>query len=132
MSHRARAALVVVVLAAAGAFPAAASAHAVLEKTTPLASATVPASPARVTLTFDEAVEPRFAVISVTDANGTSRLKGRPTRSRATPTRSRSTSRHLPQGWYLVYWRAISADGHPVRGAFTFAVGPVPGRLRSS
>ena len=34
---------------------------------------------------------------------------------------------HLDQGWYLVFWRVISADGHPVRGAFTFAVGPNPG-----
>ena len=35
--------------------------------------------------------------------------------------------RHLDAGWYLAYWRVISADGHPVRGAFTFAVGPGPG-----
>ena len=34
---------------------------------------------------------------------------------------------HLVPGWYLVYWRVISEDGHPVRGAFTFAVGPNPG-----
>jgi copper transport protein len=34
---------------------------------------------------------------------------------------------HLPQGWYLIYWRAISVDGHPVDGAFTYAVGPNPG-----
>src|SRR4029453_11873042 len=33
----------------------------------------------------------------------------------------------LAEGWYLVYWRVISVDGHPVRGAFTFAVGPNPG-----
>jgi copper transport protein len=33
----------------------------------------------------------------------------------------------VPEGWYLVYWRAISVDGHPVQGAFTFAVGPNPG-----
>lgn len=33
----------------------------------------------------------------------------------------------LPEGWYLVFWRVISEDGHPVRGAFTFAVGPSPG-----
>ena len=33
----------------------------------------------------------------------------------------------LPEGWYLIYWRAISVDGHPVQGAFTFAVGPNPG-----
>src|SRR5213076_2848957 len=35
--------------------------------------------------------------------------------------------RHLGEGWYLVWWRVISVDGHPVRGAFTFAVGPNPG-----
>ena len=35
--------------------------------------------------------------------------------------------RTLAEGWYLVYWRVISADGHPVRGAFTFAVGPNAG-----
>ena len=34
---------------------------------------------------------------------------------------------HLPEGWYLVYWRAISVDGHPVQGAFTFAIGPNQG-----
>src|SRR5207244_6636430 len=34
---------------------------------------------------------------------------------------------HLAEGWYLVYWRVISADGHPVRGAFTFQIGPNPG-----
>ena len=39
---------------------------------------------------------------------------------------------HLPEGWYLVYWRAISVDGHPVQGAFTFAVGPNPGPHPSS
>jgi copper transport protein len=35
--------------------------------------------------------------------------------------------RRVPEGWYLVFWRVISADGHPVRGAFTFAVGPNAG-----
>ena len=33
----------------------------------------------------------------------------------------------LPEGWYLIYWRAISVDGHPVNGFFTYAVGPNPG-----
>ena len=50
-----------------------------------------------------------------------------PRRSAGDPTRSSSRCSDLPEGWYLVYWRVISADGHPVRGAFTFAVGPNPG-----
>ena len=44
-----------------------------------------------------------------------------------TRTRCWSRSSTVAEGWYLVYWRAISVDGHPVRGAFTFAVGPNPG-----
>lgn len=31
----------------------------------------------------------------------------------------------LPDGAYVVSWRVVSADGHPVRGAFTFRVGGV-------
>ena len=40
--------------------------------------------------------------------------------------------KQVAEGWYLVYWRVISVDGHPVRGAFTFQVGPNPGPRRSS
>lgn len=29
----------------------------------------------------------------------------------------------LPDGAYIVTWRAVSADGHPIRGAFVFTVG---------
>ena len=51
-----------------------------------------------------------------------------PTRSPADPdTLVVPLKPQLPEGWYLVYWRAISVDGHPVQGAFTFAVGPNPG-----
>ncbi|HEV2592354.1 MAG TPA: copper resistance protein CopC [Gaiellaceae bacterium] len=64
-----RLAVVAVVLAALAA-PAAASAHAYLVKTVPAASVTLEAAPRSVQLTFDEAVEPRFALISVTDVNG--------------------------------------------------------------
>jgi copper transport protein len=32
----------------------------------------------------------------------------------------------LPDGTYVVAWRAISADSHPVHGAFTFVVGDGP------
>ncbi len=117
----------VLALCAPAAWPASAWAHAALLKTTPQASGTVNGSPARVTLSYDEAVEPRFAIISVTNAAGDQEIAGSP---RALPTDSKTLAvalHHLDPGWYLVYWRVISADGHPVRGAFTFAVGPNPG-----
>jgi copper transport protein len=108
--------------------PAAASAHAYLTKTFPTANGTLDTSPPFVALTFDEAVEPRFAIISVTDANAKQVTTGSVHRSTANPdTLVVPLEPHLPKGWYLVYWRAISVDGHPVQGAFTFAVGPNPG-----
>jgi copper transport protein len=113
---------------AALALPSAAFAHAYLVRTMPTASGTVNVSPPDVALTFDEAVEPRFAIISVTDAAAHSQTTARLQRSAGNPDTLVVPLRpHLPQGWYLVYWRAISVDGHPVQGAFTFAVGPNPG-----
>jgi copper transport protein len=109
------------------ALPQAAWAHAALLRTTPQASGTVPSSPARVTLTFDEAVAPKFAVISVTNARGEQQATASPAALPSDPDTIEVPIRHAPEGWYLVYWRVISADGHPVRGAFTFAVGPNPG-----
>ncbi len=83
--------------------------------------------PKELQLTFSEAVEPRFAIVSVTDAAAHQETTGPPRRSPANPDTLLVPLKHLREGWYLVYWRAISVDGHPVRGAFTFAVGPNPG-----
>jgi copper transport protein len=108
--------------------PAAASAHAYLIKTVPSASTEVDTSPPVVALTFDEAVEPRFAIISVTDKGAHAETNGAVHRSAGDPDTLVVPLRpNLPEGWYLVYWRAISVDGHPVQGAFTFAIGPNPG-----
>lgn len=110
------------------ALPASASAHAYLIKTSPPASRVLNGPPKTVALTYDEAVEPRFAIISVTNAKGEQQATGSPQRSPANPdTLVVPLEPHLPEGWYLVYWRAISVDGHPVQGAFTYAVGPNPG-----
>jgi copper transport protein len=108
-------------------FAASASAHAYLVKTVPAPSVILDAPPASVQLTFDEAVEPRFAIVSVTDVNAHSETTGPATRSPANPDTLVVPLEHVVEGWYLVYWRAISVDGHPVQGAFTFAVGPSAG-----
>ncbi len=128
MSRRGRIAAVLATAAVALTVVATASAHAYLVKTVPSASVVLTAPPSNVSLTFDEAVEPRFATISVTDAEAHQQTTGPPTRSPTNPdTLVVPLKPHLPEGWYLVYWRAISIDGHPVQGAFTFAVGPNQG-----
>jgi copper transport protein len=108
--------------------PGSAAAHAYLVKTVPAASGVLDVPPPTVQLTYDEAVEPRFAIISVTNASGQQETAGPIRRSPANPDTLVVPLRpRLPEGWYLVYWRAISVDGHPVQGAFTYAVGPNPG-----
>jgi copper transport protein len=129
VSGRGRLTLLVLLaaLAAALMLPGSAFAHAVLTAASPEATGVVTTAPAQVALTYSEPVEPRFAIISVTDAGGHQEVAGSPRRSPANANQIAVPLQRIPQGWYLVYWRVISADGHPVRGAFTFAVGPSPG-----
>lgn len=122
-----RALVTAVVAASALALPAAAWAHAALLKTFPSASAEVDTPPRVVRLVYDEVIEPRFAVVSVTDAAGHLQVDGAVRRSASDPYEIDVPLRRAAEGWYLVFWRVISADGHPVRGAFTFRIGPNPG-----
>ena len=130
MTGAARHAAAVIAVAAglaALALPQAAAAHAALVRTSPTASHVLDSAPRRVSLAYSESVEPRFAIVSVTDASGRQLRAGAPRRSREDPDRIDVPLERLQKGWYLVFWRVVSADGHPVRGAFTFAVGPNPG-----
>jgi copper transport protein len=122
-----RLALLAVAAAAALALPAAAWAHAALLRTEPVASRTINTAPGEVRLTYSEPVEPRFAIVSVTAASGRQVTAGDPERAPGQPQTLVTPLEKVPEGWYLVFWRVISADGHPVRGAFTFAIGPNPG-----
>jgi copper transport protein len=128
MTRGGRVVLVLTVLAASALAPGTARAHAYLIKTVPAASVILDVPPPNVQLTYDEAVEPRFAIISVTDAAGKPETTGAVARSPDNPDTLVVPLRpHLAEGWYLIYWRAISVDGHPVQGAFTYAIGPNPG-----
>ena len=122
-----RASALLVALTVALALPAVAWGHASLLATQPQASGVLSQPPTQVRLTYSERIEPRFAVISVTDAQGNQQMVGSPATAPDDENSIFIKLRHLDQGWYLVWWRVISADGHPVRGAFTFAVGPSPG-----
>src|SRR5262249_33732759 len=109
------------------AFPAAAWGHAVLLRTVPSPSGTVSRSPSQLRLTYSEAGGPRLAIASATHAAAHQQSAGPPRRSAVNPDTLVIPLKTLSEGWYLVWWRVISADGHPVRGAFTFAVGPNAG-----
>jgi copper transport protein len=127
MSRRVRTVTTLLLLTAALVLPGSAWGHAALLHTVPSPSGVVNRPPAQISLTYSEAVEPRFAIVSVTDANGTQRTAAPARRSAANPDTLVVPLQRLARGWYLVYWRVISVDGHPVRGAYTFAVGPNPG-----
>jgi copper transport protein len=122
-----RAGLLALVAGGGLALPAAAWAHAALLRTTPEPSRTINRAPPEVRLTYSEPVEPRFAIVSVTDAQGRQVTSGKPAAAVGAAQTLVTPLKRVPEGWYLVFWRVISADGHPVRGAFTFAVGPNPG-----
>jgi copper transport protein len=128
MTLRRTGAAAFVALVVALAAPASAFAHAALLRTFPSASVVVVKPPKELDMTYSEAVEPQFATVSVTDPAAHQEATAKPHRSPSNPDTLVTPLRpNLPQGWYLVYWRVISADGHPVRGAFTFAVGPNEG-----
>jgi copper transport protein len=108
-----------------------ASAHARQERTEPVSGSRLDASPARVAVVFDEAVEAGTSALSLVDAAGAARALGPVGRADdlgvdADRVVVADVTEALGTGTYVVVWRVTSADGHPAQGAFTFSVGAVP------
>src|SRR4051812_28248591 len=99
-------------------------AHAELERSSPRGKAVHPAAPSVVDLQFSESVEVAFGSIQVLDSSGHRADFGDPFhpggRGRDVDVRLRSG---MHDGTYLVSWRVVSDDSHPVSGDFTFSVG---------
>lgn len=104
-------------------FAGAAGAHAVLENTSPGPNTTLDRSPRRIALTFSEAVDARPDDIRLFDRSMNQVDIGTTQHPAGDRTRLVASVPHLGQGLYTVAWRTISADSHPVQGAFTFGVG---------
>ncbi|GAA2390788.1 copper resistance CopC/CopD family protein [Dactylosporangium salmoneum] len=109
-------ALAVLVLPAASA-----SAHATLEQTAPAAGTVLDQLPGEVTLTFSEPVRLVTDKIRITGPDGERADTGKPA--------VRDTELVIPvkpggpKGTYLVSYRIISADSHPVSGGYSFSYG---------
>jgi copper transport protein len=101
-----------------------ASAHASLVDSSPAPSSVLTDPPEQVLLRFDEAVEAELGGIEVVAAASSERVDVGPARLVAgDDTRVVASLPELEEGTYVVVWRVTSADGHPVRGAFSFQVG---------
>ncbi len=117
--RRTPAALVALLLAFA-CLPAAARAHAVLERSDPVNDIVLKAAPSEITLTFSEKVEP-IGSLQLFDDNAKQLTMGKQVAIAPNVTRARIESPLTP-GTYTVVWRALSSDGHAVNGAFVFHV----------
>jgi methionine-rich copper-binding protein CopC len=106
--------LAVLVIAAAPA-----SAHAVLESTTPASGSIVHRPPSTITLTFDEAVRtPAYIVVTgpsgVRVDDGKARVRGAIVTT--------GLRKKAPAGRYNVAFRVASDDGHPVEDVFSYTL----------
>ncbi|MFE7230223.1 copper resistance CopC/CopD family protein [Streptomyces sp. NPDC057596] len=104
----------------AGAAPA--SAHAALTGSDPQQGAVVDKAPAQVSLTFSEQVAMSDDSLRVLDPKGNRVDAGKPANVSGTTYAVRLRS-GLPDGTYTVAYQVVSADSHPVGGAYTFSIG---------
>ncbi|WP_454341610.1 copper resistance CopC/CopD family protein [Streptomyces albogriseolus] len=110
------------VLLLAGAAPA--SAHAALRASDPEDGSVVRTAPTHITLTFTESVgllEDSFRIYG--PDNRRVPMEEPEHAAGAADTARAALPRDLGEGTYTVAWRVVSADSHPVSGAFTFSIG---------
>ena len=99
----------------------AASAHATLVTATPGSGEVLDDPPSEVTVTFTEPVTLGAGYLRVVDANGERVDTGNVTVDGENA--SVPLNDNLPDGGYVVSYRVVSADSHPVSGGVAFAVG---------
>ncbi|MEV5531694.1 copper resistance CopC/CopD family protein [Streptomyces prunicolor] len=99
-----------------------ASAHAALTGSDPSSGVVVDKAPTQISLTFSEKVATNNDSLRVLDPKGKRVDVGKPSNISGT-TYAVQVRSGLPDGTYTVAWQVVSADSHPVAGAFTFSVG---------
>ncbi|MGW1539411.1 copper resistance CopC/CopD family protein [Streptomyces sp. NPDC002309] len=117
--------LVLLLLAAAGLLlggAGTASAHAALTGSDPRQGAVVDKAPAQVSLTFSEPVSLSDDSLQVLDPQGERADTGEAGNVSGT-TYAVKLHSGLPDGTYTVAYQVVSADSHPIAGAYTFSIG---------
>ncbi|WP_330339016.1 copper resistance CopC/CopD family protein [Streptomyces sp. NBC_00557] len=116
-----------------------ASAHAALRTTDPADGTVLRTAPRHITLTFTESVGLLTDSVRVYDPANHRLRTGPAEHAGGSDTARVALPARLAGGTYTVAWRVVSADSHPVSGAFTFSVGkrtattasPVPDRTEN-
>ncbi|MFT3865800.1 MAG: CopD family protein [Solirubrobacterales bacterium] len=104
--------------------PAAASAHARLEGTSPPEGAVVERQPSAVIFEFDEPVEGNFGAVRVYDAEGNRVDDGDAFHPNGEGSKlGVHLKPDLPDGSYTATYRVVSADGHIVSSGYVFSIG---------
>jgi copper transport protein len=102
-------------------------AHANYVKSNPSSDARLTRSPSEVRITFSETPDASGSDIAVLDTSGIRKNTAAPTSATDESSTLRVTVPALPDGGYLVSWKARSAvDGHETQGAFAFVIGSGP------
>ncbi|GGX92760.1 copper resistance CopC/CopD family protein [Streptomyces hiroshimensis] len=116
--------LLAALLCALGPGAGSASAHAALTSTDPASGSVVPLAPRQVKLTFSEGVLLSADSVRILDPQGKRVDEGKPAHvDGKSNTASVGLAGGIADGTYTVAWQAVSADSHPVAGAFTFSIG---------
>jgi methionine-rich copper-binding protein CopC len=95
-------------------------AHAALVRAEPAVNASV-ATPANITLHFNEALEARVSSFKLTDVDG-KEVAVAPAAAPDAKSISAKPAAALAAGLYTVSWTAVGDDGHPTKGTFSFTV----------
>ncbi|MFS8807788.1 copper resistance protein CopC, partial [Synechococcus sp. R6-10] len=102
-------------------------AHASLLSTFPEDGAVLQEAPTQVRLVFNEPV--RITQLQVLGSSGRALALENVVSTGNAP--QGDLPQEIPEGVYIVSWRAISADSHPVSGSFVFLVGADPERVQT-
>ncbi|UIX35525.1 copper resistance CopC/CopD family protein [Streptomyces sp. GQFP] len=101
-----------------------ASAHAALRDSDPRDGSVLESAPRQVTLTFTEAVGLLDDSFRVFDPDSRRVSTGEAEHVKGSSDAVRvSLPEGLGEGTFTVAWRVVSADSHPISGAFTFSIG---------
>lgn len=102
-------------------FASPAAAHAELLSITPANGAQLTSPPTKVQMTFSESVNLIEGGIRLVNDSGATVPTSEPTVRGSTLTWPMPAE--LPKGAYVITWRVVSSDGHPVSGASSFGIG---------